>query len=784
MTHPLAERAWQLPDPEPDIPADVLDACDSDELIAAILVRRGIREPNAIRAFLDPALYTPALPESLPDLTRASDLLAQIVQREGKILIWGDFDVDGQTATALLVEALRRLGAQVAYYVPSRAAESHGIKAERLQALIAQHQPDLLLTCDTGISEYRALETAKRLGLPVIITDHHELPEHLPEAQAIVNPKRLPPEHPLRTLPGVGVAFKLIQHLFATFEQTRHLRSLLDLVALGIVCDVAEQVGDTRYLLQLGMSQLRLAERIGVEALLQAAQLPPEQLTAERVGFTLGPRLNAVGRMGDAMLAVELLTTRERPRALQIAQELERLNAERRLLSRQIEGAAVAILDSDRSLLNEAALVLYHPEWHIGVLGAVANSLAERYARPVVLLGGAGEIVSGSARAFGGLDIYAALTQTADLLRDFGGHRRAAGLSLHVHNVPALRKRLTRALLDQRPEAIEPLPLAVDALCSLSDLDLTLVTRLNRLSPFGEGNPPVILATPNLHISHAATFGRDNNHLRLVVEDENGVNLPLIVWRGADLPVPEGIFDAAYTLSTDLRGDLEAVLVALRLHAPITIESDPSESALTWQDWRRDLEPMARLETLTAQEPEAQIWAEAYNRRDFPHFRRRAELSACHTLIILSAPPDLETLRKALSVTTPQLVHVIGALPPLTRFEDLLRQLTLALKNALTHFGGQVSLETLCGALGASPDFVRKALAFLAAEGQISYSEDSAQIVHIAVPEARQNVNRAESEAALARLQTAYEEMEAFRHYFRLMPLKLLLKQPSSQSAT
>jgi single-stranded-DNA-specific exonuclease len=771
MTHPLAERAWQLPEPEPYIAPDVLDACYSDALIAAILLKRGLRQPNDIRAFLKPDFYTPAAPEALPDLAAASALLAQTIQRGGKILIWGDFDVDGQTATALLADALRRLEAQVAYYIPQRAVESHGIKVERLQALVRQHQPDLLLTCDTGIGEHLAIDAAQALGLPVIITDHHELTDQLPKAQAVVNPKRLPLGHPLRTLPGVGVAFKLMQHLFATFEQTRQLSSLLDLVALGIVCDVAEQVGETRYLLQLGMDRLRLAERVGIEALLGTANVPPEALTAERIGFTLGPRLNAVGRLGDAMLAVELLTTKDRPRAAQIAQVLEQLNQERRALSAQIEDAADAMLAADRALLEEAAIVLYHPEWQIGVLGAVANTLAERYARPVALLGGADDIVSGSARSFGGLDIHTALAQAADLLHSFGGHRSAAGLSLAVQNIPALRKRLSDALREQRPETDLP-PLAIDALCSLAELDLSLVKRLRKLSPFGEGNPPVVLATSNLHVSHAATFGRENKHLRLVVEDDDGVALPMIVWRGADLPVPDGRFDAAYTLDLDLRGDLEAVLVALRLHAPIVVER---ESALSIHDWRRAPEPFARLEDILAKTPEAQIWAEGYNRRNFPHFRRRAELSACSTLVIFTAPPDLETLHKALKIAAPQVVYVIGAPPPLTRFEDVLQQVTLAAKNALTHLNGAVSLDALCGAAAASPAFVRKALAFLAAEGWLRYTEDSAQMIHVAPSQPSAAVSRATATAPLAQLQAAYQEMEAFRRYFSLMPLRTLL---------
>ncbi|MBO9309004.1 MAG: single-stranded-DNA-specific exonuclease RecJ [Chloroflexi bacterium] len=779
MTHPLAERAWQLPESEPYIAPDVLDACDSDALIAAILLRRGLRQPNEIRAFLKPDFYTPAAPEALPDLAAASALLAQTIQRGGKILIWGDFDVDGQTATALLVDALRRLGAQVACYIPQRAAESHGIKVERLQALVRQHQPDLLLTCDTGISEYEAIEAAQALGLPVIVTDHHELTDQLPKAQAVVNPKRLPLGHPLRTLPGVGVAFKLMQHLFTTFEQARHLSSLLDLVALGIVCDVAEQVGETRYLLQLGMDRLRLAARVGIEALLQAANVPPEALTAERIGFTLGPLLNAVGRLGDAMLAVELLTTKDRPRAAQIARVLEQLNQERRALASQVEEAAEAMLAAERALLKDAAVVLYHPEWQVSVLGAVAGALAERYARPVVLLGGAGEVASGSARSFGGLDIHAALAQAADLLRSFGGHRSAAGLSLPPQNIPALRERLSDALRKQRPETDLP-PLAIDALCNLADLDLSFVERLRKLSPFGEGNPPVVLATPNLHVSHAATFGRENKHLRLVVEDENGVAMPMIVWRGADLPVPDVCFDAAYTLDLDLRGNLEAVLVGLRLRGPIVVER---ESALSIRDWRRAPEPFACLEDILAETPEAQVWAEAYNRRDFPRFRRRAELSACATLVIFTAPPDLETLHKALAAAAPQVVHVIGAPPPARRFEDVLQQVARAARNALTHLDGAVSLDALCGAAAASPDFVRKALAFLAAEGWLRYTEDSAQVIHLAPSQRSAAASRAEASALLAQLQAAYQEMEAFRRYFSLMPLKALLSAPNSRSA-
>jgi single-stranded-DNA-specific exonuclease len=360
-------------------------------LIAQILMQRGFDSIQKAQAFLDPTYYPPTPPEALLDLVIAAADLNQAFRGGQSILVWGDFDVDGQTATALLVDALRDLGGRVSFYIPNRLRESHGIRVESLKEQIAQVQPDILLTCDTGVSAHVSIDYAKSLGITTLITDHHDLPPTLPAADAIVNPKRLPPQHPLATLPGVGVAYKLVEYLYSQHGRAADLPHFLDLVALGIVADVAEQTRDTRYLLQIGLDRLRNSQRPGLQALIEVAQLAPESLTATDIGFQLGPRLNAAGRLGDANPSVELLTTTDSTRARVLAAQLEGLNTQRRLQNRQIYAAAQEQIARDPSLLDWEALVLGHDSWHPGIIGIVAGQLADLYQRPVVLFNLSGD---------------------------------------------------------------------------------------------------------------------------------------------------------------------------------------------------------------------------------------------------------------------------------------------------------------------------------------------------------------------------------------------------------
>ncbi len=410
---------WSFPQPIA-IDPDLAMAIGGDPIVAELLTRRGLRSIETALAFLDPDRYTPAPPIELPDLEAAADRLYRAITRGEKIAVWGDFDADGQTSTTLLYSLLRDLGANAIYYIPNRLKESHGIKIDSLNRLIDQHI-SVLLTCDTGIAEHAAIAHAKQNGLTVLVSDHHDLPDELPNADALINPKRLPLDHPLRSLPGVGVAFKLAQQVLHLAGEDDRAQDYLDLVALGIVADVAHQSADTRYLLQRGLDQLRLTHRLGLKELMISAKIDPRNLSAEHIGFGLGPRLNALGRLGDANLAVDLLTTTDLTRARILASQIEGLNNQRKLLMEQITSAAQEEIAKDSSLLDYAALVISHQHWHSGVIGPVANRLAEQYARPTILIvEGSDGVARGSARSI------CRLASTSPTRRCTSSRRRAS----------------------------------------------------------------------------------------------------------------------------------------------------------------------------------------------------------------------------------------------------------------------------------------------------------------------------------------------------------------------
>ncbi|MCK5428851.1 MAG: single-stranded-DNA-specific exonuclease RecJ, partial [Anaerolineales bacterium] len=459
-------KTWLEPS-QLDVPQALKDAVGGHPLVGETLARRGIQDPQAARSFLDPDYYTPAPPSELPGMSAAVERLERAIAGGESLWVWGDFDVDGQTSTTLLVSALGELGANVNYHIPVRASESHGVNIPVLGQILDQGA-QLVLTCDTGIAAHEAVAYAQGRGVELIVTDHHDLPPTLPEAYAIVNPKMLPEGHPLSTLPGVGVAYKLVEALFLRAGREAELDQYLDLVALGIVADIALQTGDTRYLLQRGLEVLREAQRLGLKVLMEMAELNPAWLTEEHIGFVLGPRLNALGRLGDANTIVEFLTTDDLGRARILALELEGLNARRKLLTDQVFQGAQAQLERDPALLQQAALVLAHPSWPAGVIGIVASRLVERYNKPTILISApSGEAARGSARSVEGVNITAAIADQKDMLHGFGGHPMAAGLSVDPGRIPEFRRALSRTIGKMLGEVPIEVQLQVDGYLGL-----------------------------------------------------------------------------------------------------------------------------------------------------------------------------------------------------------------------------------------------------------------------------------------------------------------------------
>lgn len=747
-------------DPPPvEIPASFADL-NLPPLIAQTLVRRGIDTPQAARLFLHPDSL-PSTP--FPGIEPAVERIHEAIRRRERICVWGDFDVDGQTSTTVLVQTLQALGADVVYYIPIRGKESHGVHIETLQPIL-DNGAKLIVTCDTGITAYEAIDYANTRGVDVVVTDHHDLGPTLPNAKAIVNPKLLAEDHLLTNLAGVGVAYKLAEalltnsHLPVTTPITPGF--LLDLVALGLIADVALLKGETRSLVQRGIQVLRNTGRIGLRTMAELSGTSLESLTEETVGFTFAPRLNALGRLGDANPAVELLLSHDPVRARVVATQIEGLNAQRRLLTNQVFEAAEAQLRETPALLSEPAIILTNTNWPGGVVGIVANKLVERYRKPAILLNQSEQgILRGSARSVEGLHITEAITTQKDLLLGFGGHPMAAGLALEAWKLPDFRKGLGRAIEAQLGRSVRQEPvLQIDAWLKLDEIDLPFAESLEALAPFGAGNPSLKFATHRLSLRSVATIGKNREHLRLTVEDENG-NIQSILWwggAGSELPEEGSKFDIAYSLrASTFRGDKQ---VSLQFEEYRIVEEVPPElrkRKVEIVDYRQQVEQLENLQV------EMLVWAEG---ADKTKGRNRFELQPADEFAIYTAPPSSADLRAALETVKPNKVYLFGVSPEPEKADAFLARMAGLAKYVINQKGGSVSVSELAVVTGQREGAIRLGLEWLAAGGHISIQRDDGT-VHLASGnhESNQYLQR---ELYLA-VKGILEETAAYRAHFQ-----------------
>ena len=504
-----------------------------------MLVVRGIQTADEARAFIRPSLDKLHDPFLMKDMDNAVERLHQALTRGENILIYGDYDVDGTTAVAVMHRFLSEIGKRqteiastietrhpistIDYYIPDRYTEGYGVSYQGID-YAAEQGCTLIITLDCGIKAVEKVAYAKSKGIDVIICDHHTPGDELPAAVAVLNMKRKDCPYPYKELSGCGVGFKLAQaytqHYGLPFE---NLVPLLQLLAMSIASDIVPITGENRILAHFGIKQLNTQPFTGLSAIMQVAGIEAKKITINELVYKIGPRINACGRMKSGRAAVELLLSDDATFARQQAEEVNQHNEERRDCDTETTKEALAMLEADTSFAQRRSTVVYAPHWHKGVVGIVASRLTETYYRPtIVLTAGEEGIISGSARSVGGFDIYSAIDSCHDLLTNFGGHKYAAGLSMHIDNLPEFQTRFEAYVAAHiREDQLQP-TLHIEAELQLGDITNAFYNVLRHLEPFGPGNPrPIFVSRRLINHRDTRTVGKQGEHLRLDVTDRN-----------------------------------------------------------------------------------------------------------------------------------------------------------------------------------------------------------------------------------------------------------------------
>ncbi len=561
---------WQLASAETETAEELARELGVSPLVGRLLAIRGITDLSAAQQFLNPSLSQLHDPFQMAGMETAVARLRRAIADQEKILIYGDYDVDGTTAVVVLLAALGSLGACVDVHIPHRLRDGYGMRLPVVEQAAAEGHT-VLVSVDTGVREHEVVARARELGIDCIITDHHLPKTSLPDAVAILNPRRTDCQYPDKNLSGVGVAFKLVQALLGPEMPEAVLRSYLKVVAIGTIADVVPLIGENRVIASFGLAGLRQPVQAGLNALMEVAGLSCKTPSAGDIAFRVAPRMNAAGRMEDARAVIDLLRTTDPARAREIALSLEDLNAERQRVEESILSEIEETLQSHQELADRYALVFAGEGWHRGVLGIVAQRVVERRYRPTLVIGVEDGVGQGSGRSISNFHLLNALTDSQDLFERFGGHAAAAGFTLPAERIGELDRRFeayARGTLS--PEDLESL-LRVDVEIDLEQVDWRLYEEVRKMEPFGLGNPTPVFVARGLHLAMAPqVVGK--KHLKLKVGKGSRI-FDALGWNQggrAGLPEPGEFLDLAFTLGENTyqgTSSLQLIIKDLRADA-------------------------------------------------------------------------------------------------------------------------------------------------------------------------------------------------------------------------
>lgn len=499
------------------------DTLNISNALANLLIQRGVTNYFEAEKFFKPSINSLYDPFLMDGMEKASKRVIDAIINNENICIYGDYDVDGTCAAAIMYLSLQKLNANLTVYIPNRLNEGYGISSQSIYEL-RDKGIKLLISVDCGITAVDEINLAKELGIDTIICDHHQPKDVLPDAYAILDPLKPGCNYPYKYLSGAGVAFKLVRAIYDRIGKKEVTLDYLDLVALSAAADIVPLTDENRILVKEGIERINSNPRPGIEALIKSARVEKGSLTSGQIVFTLAPRINAVGRMGDANPAFELFITDDPLRAAELANKLEFENFERRKIDEATFTHAVELVESNIDLKNEIAIILHNDNWHPGVIGIVASRLVEKYYRPAIMLTTIDGIARGSARSINGFNIYQALEKTKDLLLQFGGHQAAAGVALELNKIGEFRQKFNEVLKTLLPIE-EMLPeIVVDSRINFNDITPKFVRILDRFAPFGPGNLRPVFLSENVSLKHPPRVV-GTNHLILTLYQQTNIKV-------------------------------------------------------------------------------------------------------------------------------------------------------------------------------------------------------------------------------------------------------------------
>lgn len=570
------EKRWELPnaltEPEQKLIREISNELKCPELISELLFRGGLKSQSAISNYFKPSLERLHDPYLFRDMHKAVERILLAIETKEKILIYGDYDVDGTTATAILLLGLKRIGADIDFYIPHRMIDGYGLSLNSLDQ-IKESGTTLIISVDCGVNALEEVEAINAMGMEIIITDHHNPKDKLPQAFAVINPKQVDSPYPFHHLAGVGVAYKLLIAIYKKLglDDIENTLKYMDLVAVGTIADIVPLVGENRIFASIGLQHLIEKKNLGMNALIQIANMNQKTLDTTDIVFGIAPRINAAGRMGSAALAVELLISTEEDKSMELAEVIERQNSLRQQEDQKTFYEACDIIEKKYKHLPSCyCIVISSDDWHPGVIGIVASKLVEKYYRPVIMISFKDGFGCGSGRSVADFDLFEALKQNEQHLHSFGGHKYAVGLTIYQEYLDRFENDLSRYVADNlKIEQIRP-PLVVEHILELYDINENLLDWMERFAPYGPENQRPIFVTYNVSIaSYPYNVGR--NHLKLkVIKD--GVALDLIGYNLGDyLPLlkKNSSIDIAYTLEYNRFGNkttIQGKLKDMHLH--------------------------------------------------------------------------------------------------------------------------------------------------------------------------------------------------------------------------